>query len=202
MPPIRSTATRRSTSVQPTMQAPASRIENVRVGIHQLFSGRSSVGTRRSSLQSPKAPRLALGLDNSSSTRLVLPDLTQTMTATSAHPRISSLPESSQSAPVPTSFRPITPNSLRQVEQPYVSTLPPPAYHNPPRTAGVDPAEQHLAELVHIGRRPRKNKTRLAERRCAPKIKNRRIRAKILSCFISGLVHFPLCKKWVFRRDC
>jgi hypothetical protein len=168
----------------------------VRVGIHQLFSGRSSVGTRRSPLQSPKAPRVVLGLDNSSSTRLVLPDPTQTMTATSAHSRISSLPGSSQSAPIPASFRPITPNSLRQqLEQPYVSTLPPPAYHNPPRTAGVDPAEQHLAELVHIGRRPRKNKTRLAERRCAPKIKNRRIRAKILSCFISGLVHFPLCKK-------
>jgi hypothetical protein len=56
---------------------------------------------------------------------------------------------------------------------------------------GVDPAELHLAELAETGRRRRQRKARERERRCMPKIKNKKIRAKILSCFISGLVKIP-----------
>ena len=191
MPPIRQTTLRRTASNQSARGTSASRIEIVRAGIQQLFSGRSSVGTRSSSPESPKTPRLALGLNNLSSTRLNIPFLTRTNTTDRSTTSPSS--PSARSPTTPISSRPITRNALREHELSNVSAIPPPLRHNSnQRFAGVDPAERELAELAYIGRR-RRNRTS-KERRCAPKIKNQKIRANILKCFISGMVNLPHSK--------
>lgn len=191
MPPIRQNNPRRSPSGRLSRPSPSSRLEGVRAGIHQLFSGRSAVGPRSPTPDSPKSPRFVLGLPNLSTTRLNVPYLTRTASNPSrsnASPASSS--QSAESPTTPISSRAITPNSLRQqIQQPAVPAIPTHIRQNYARRfVGVDPAEQHLAELAQAGRERRRRKRRHTERRCEPKIKNRKIRAKILSCFISGLV--------------
>jgi hypothetical protein len=203
MPPVRQNGHRRHPSSE-FSRGPPSRIEGIRTGMNQLFSGRSRVGPPRSRTpESPKTPRLALGLGNFSSTRLVIPYLTRTNTT--------SRPPTRQDTP-PISSRPITANSLRNSLRQQNTILP---ISNPPRHArhnshtarrfvGVDPAELHLAELAETGRRRRQRKARERERRCMPKIRNKKIRAKILSCFISGLVKILLpldLKAWLTKRS-
>jgi hypothetical protein len=186
MPPIRQTATRRSPPSRSATHRPASRIEQIRVGILQMFSGQSTVGNASSPPQSPKTPRLALGLNNISSTRLVLPHLSRT-TRTPSPQSPHSLPQHAPTIETQATSRPTTGNSLReQPQQPNTSALPSHYRHNSTHRF-VDPAEQHLAALVSDGRR-RRHKTHEIERRCAPKVKNNKIRAKIWSCFVSGLV--------------
>jgi hypothetical protein len=186
MPLIRQTATRRSPPTRSTTRRPASRIEQIRVGILQMFSGRSTVGNASSPPQSPKTPRLELALNNISSTRLVLPHLSRTTTTPSPQSP-HSLPQYTPTIEALASSRPTTGNSLReQSRQLNTSALPSHYRHNSTHRF-VDPAEQHLAALVGEGRR-RKHKTHEIERRCGPKVKNDKIRAKIWSCFVSGLV--------------
>ncbi len=185
---------RRSSSTTPLQSQ--SRLENVRSGLNGWFSGRSRVGTPRRSRtpESPKTPRHTLGLQDLPSTRLHIPYLTRTNSIGSVRdssPLAS--PRSLRSFRLPftqLTSRPTTPSTLRQeTRRTSVETLFPRAHQNPGRRfVGVDPAELHLAELADTGRRRRRQKARRPERRCAPKIKNRKIRAKILSCFISGMV--------------
>jgi hypothetical protein len=203
MPPIRPSNSRRSPSDRPSRPSQSSRLDGVRAGIHQLFTGRSTVGPRSPTPDSPKTPRFVLGLPNLSSTRLNVPYLSRTPsvprrsnTQRSNTTPTASSSQSPESPTTPISSRPITPNSLRQqVQQPAVSAVP---YHvrnnSARRFVGVDPAEHHLAELAQAGRERRRHKRRHRERVCAPKIKNRKIRAKILSCFISGMVILPPLK--------
>jgi hypothetical protein len=176
---------------------PPSRLDNVRIGLNSLFTGRSRVGTVRSRTpESPKTPRPTLGLRELPSTRLHIPYLTRTNS--SRNNSISSIsPRSTQSPLTPISSRPLTPNSFREQTQQHgrgasVGSIPPPVRRSSTRFVGVDPAELHLAELARVGRRRRNRKARSSERRCAPKIQNRRIRWKILNCFISGLVNYQL----------
>ena len=198
MPPIRQNNSRRSPSDRSSRPSQSSRLEGVRAGIHQLFTGRSTVGPRSPTPDSPKTPRFVLGLPNLPTTRLNVPYLTRTPSVPhrSNTQRSNNLPSASshpaESHTTPISSRPITPNSLRQqIQQPAVSAVPSHVRHNSARRfVGVDPAEQHLAELAEAGRERRRHKRRCRERTCAPKIKNRKIRAKILSCFISGMVDF------------
>ena len=189
MPPTRQTTSRRSPTTQSLRRGSSSRFENVRTGIQQLFTGRSSVGMRSHSPESPKTPRPTLGIQDLPSTRLVIPYLARSASSRSDR----SSPRSPYNPETPLSSRPITPNSLRQqIEQPSISTIPPQVRHNSSRRfVGIDPAEQYLAELAQDGRRRRRTKSRPKHRKCAPKIKNKKIRSKILSCFISGLVCFP-----------
>jgi hypothetical protein len=170
--------------------------------VHQMFSGRSRVGTspRNSMPDSPKTPRIALGLGNLPSTRLHIPYLSRSNTSSSQRSaRSASLnsPRSFRHHPY-TSLddRPTTANSVRQdAPQPPV----PAAQSSEPRQSsrqrspqrrfvGVDPAELHLAELAETGRRRRRRKSPRLDRICLPKVKNKKIRAKILSTFISGMV--------------
>jgi len=188
MPPIRQSTSRRSPT-NSSRPAPPSRLENVRTGIQHLFSGRSSVGTRAPTPESPKTPQPTLGLQRLPSTRLNIPYLTRSESDRSRRSH-----RAQRSPNTPLSSRPITPNSLQQqIQQSNVSTIPPQVRHNSQRRfVGIDPAEQHLAELAQDGRRRRRTKSRKADRhKCAPKIKNRKIRSKILSCFISGIVRSP-----------
>lgn len=184
MLPTRQNGHQRQTSS--SLREAPSRLEGIRSGINHLFSGRSRVGPPRSHTpESPKTPRLALGLGNFSSTRLQLPYLSRTNTATPP-------PSSRYDSHSPISSRPVTDSSLRhQTTILPTSSVPPHVRHHSQsarRFVGVDPAELHLAELAESGRRRRRNKGRKREHRCAPKIKNKKIRNKILSCFISGLV--------------
>jgi hypothetical protein len=190
---------RRSSASQPSRPAP-SRLQNVRVGINQLFTGRSRVGLPRSqSPESPKTPRLALGLQNLPSTRINIPYLNRTSSTSSdrsTRPN-TAVPRSARNPLTPFTSRPLTPRGLQQeTRDPHHTTIPPPVRHSSRRRfVGVDPAEMHLAELAQVGRRRRRQKSRArprhAERRCGPKIKNRKIRQKILSCFVSGIVSSP-----------
>jgi hypothetical protein len=197
MPPIRQSNPRRSPSGRSSRPSQSSRLGGVRAGIHQLFSGRSTVGPRSLTPDSPKTPRFVLGLPNLSTTRLNVPYLIQTTSNPtrsnsnrSNASRTSSSSQDAESSTTPISSRPITPNSLRQqIQQPPLSAVPTHVRHDSARRfVGVDPAEQHLAELAQAGRERRRHKRRHRERNCAPKIKNKKIRSKILSCFISGIV--------------
>ena len=185
-----------SMAAHPSRPVP-SRLQNVRVGINQLFTGRSRVGLSRSqSPESPKTPRLALGLQNLPSTRIHIPYLTRTSSTSSDRSTRppTALPRSARNPLSPFSSRPRTSGARQQEPEDFPDTAtPPPARRSSGRRfVGVDPAELHLAELAQVGRRRRRQKSRArhrhAERRCGPKIKNRKIRQKILSCFVSGIV--------------
>ena len=188
MPPVRQGTSRRSPSTRSSRSVPSSRLDNMRTSIQQLFSGRSSVG-RPQSPESPKTPRPALGLQDLPSTRLVIPYLTRSASdsSRSAHSPTSSSPRSPDT---PISSRAITPNALRQQTEYNISAIPPQVRRNSTRRfVGVDPAEQHLAQLAQDGRR-RRQKSRKQSRKCGPKVKNPKIRSKIISCLISGMVRY------------
>jgi hypothetical protein len=167
------------------------KLQNVRRGINRLFSGQSRVGTTRNIAdevpESPKTPRLALGLHDLPSTRLHIPYLNRTRSNGSQDSRPSS--QRSHRTLTPTRSQSNLPITVRQQIQ---QRLPLPTESNEPqrsssprRFVGVDPAELQLAELAATGRRHRRVSKRI---RCMPQIKNRKIRGKILSCFISGIV--------------
>ena len=170
-----------------------SRLGNVRSSVHQMFSGRSRVGTspRNSIPESPKTPRVPLGLGRLPSTRLHIPYLSRSNT-NSSHRSSSPLnsPRSIRHPYTALDDRPATAQSVRQdaPQPPVPAAQSEPRHTSPRRFVGVDPAELHLAELAETGRRRRRRKSSRSERICLPKIKNKKIRAKLLSCFISGLV--------------
>ena len=200
MPPVRQGNHRRTSSGRSSRPNQSSRLEGVRAGIHSLFSGRSTVGPRSSTPDSPKSPRFVLGLPNLSTTRLNVPYLTRSVSNPSRSnsqrsyaSRAAPILQSPQSPLTPISSRPITPNSFREeIQHPAVFAVQSHVRQNSAqRFVGVDPAEHHLAELAQAGRERRRHKRKQKERTCAPKIKNKKIRAKILMCFISGMVSFP-----------
>lgn len=190
---------RRSSSTAPLQpqSRPQSRVVSLRSGLNGWFNGRSRVGTPRSSSpESPKTPRQRPGLGELRlpSTRLHIPYLSRSNSIASVRdsgPLAS--PRSFRHPFATISSRPVTPSTLRQQARPLSGETVFPRSHQPSgrRFVGVDPAELHLADLAATGRRRRRLKTRRSERLCGPKIKNRQIRAKILSCFISGMVHPP-----------
>lgn len=167
-----------------------------------MFSGRSTVGARRIP-ESPKEPNQQLGLHNMpSTTRIQIPYLSRRNSDVNtplASPRSSRPARSIRNAFTPmrsrsSSMRSMS-NSLRQEQEAAQVPVPPPIHRSSSgarRFVGVDPAELHLAELAHSGRRRRKQRSRDPLGGFAPRIKNKKIRAKILSCFLSGLVRSPL----------
>ncbi|ESZ93776.1 hypothetical protein SBOR_5832 [Sclerotinia borealis F-4128] len=170
-----------------------SRLEDVREGLHTLFSGRSSVGARSPSPESPKAPRL-VGLGNLPSTRIHIPGLTISRSST----------RRSSAAPEPTLPRhdepPVVSHSATRFSQ-YtqypavsspISTIPPRVQRRSDRRfLSVDPAERHLVDLADRGRRrrgtPRGTLESTGWRTCGPRIRNKKIRQKIVHSLISGL---------------
>jgi len=192
----------------------SSRLQNFRININGLFAGRSSVGgSRRGSPpipESPKSPRPVPILQPVAGlgSRLVIPYLNRSASQSESrsHSRTESrLDSHSESLPPspeyqsiytpdsPLSPRPITPNSWGQIWQSNDTTRPERVQQSHRRFVGVDPAEQRLAALAQDSRRRRRQKSRRSDTRrsrCGPKIRNRRIRNKILACFVSGIVSF------------
>jgi hypothetical protein len=212
MSSTRQTTPRHSPTEQSSSRPPTTRLGNVRAGVQGLFTGISTIGRARShsqdSPESPKSPRHPvsrpiIGLQDLPTPRFNIPYLSRSHSSRSQrshrsnHSQSSIAPLSPHTAENPYSTQPITPNYIRQqTEHPNVHAVPRRVRHTSDRRFdGVDPAELALAELVHNGRRRRRNKPRNSrggDRRCTPRIKNKRIRSKILSCFISGLViHIP-----------
>jgi hypothetical protein len=183
MPPTRPTASRRST--RSTSHPSPARVGRVRAGMRQMFSGRSTVGTQDSPPDSPKTPRLVLGLNNLSSTRLVIPYLSRTTTTPS--PESTETPtRTTPNSDAPAASGPAPPDAVRLQ----------PAYNDiavlsvqtrrDSRPGFVDPAEQHLAQLASEGRRRRHKSTDISRRRAA-KAKTK-LRSQIVACFVSGMV--------------
>ena len=173
-------------------------------------------------------PRPVLALRNMPTTRLAIPYISRSRSdarsysrsesrsysrtesrthsrTESTHPAVSSSPSprSPHFDNIPPSSQPIRTDSWhRQVQQQDIST---PRHHgrqnSSQRFVGVDPAEQHLAQLAETGRRRRRNKHRTSksQRRCAPKMKNRKIRSKVLSCFVSAMVRFILKRQYKLK---
>ncbi|KAM3071442.1 hypothetical protein ACMFMF_007913 [Clarireedia jacksonii] len=167
-----------------------SRLGDIRGGLHSLFSGRASSGeTRSPTPESPKAPRLP-GLGGLPSTRIFIPGLTSHRS--SMRRSISStapvLPQHEDPSLPPPPFNPRPASRFSQSTQlPPISTIPPTVQRRSERRfIGVDPAEQHLADLVNDGRRRRRRKSH-SRQKCLPRIRNKKIRQKIVSSIVSGI---------------
>lgn len=172
-----------------------SRLEDIREGLHSLFAGQSSVGARSASPESHKAPRL-VGLGNLPSTRIHTPGLTISRSSTrrSSAAVEPTLPRHEEPPLPPVASRSASifsqSTQLPAVSSP-ISTIPPRVQRRSDRRfLSVDPNEQHLADLADRGRRRRGTPRGTHESRgmCAPKIRNKRIRQKIVHSLISGLV--------------
>lgn len=171
-----------------TFQRITASLDNVWERRGRSFTGLVDAGPERTPTpEAPKIPRLVLGLHNFSTTRLVIPHLDRTAPSS---PVVAS-PVAVERPSTPMALGPTNPNSYPQ--HIHIQTASGPISHSrhlsAERFAGVDPADARLAALAESGRRRRrKKKRRSSSRGCAPRIRNRRIRGKILACIISGLV--------------
>jgi hypothetical protein len=215
MPSVSQSTPRQSSTAQSSSPPAPSGLSGVRATLQDLFTGRSTVGrpSRNQPPESPKTPRPVLqrpviGLQNLPTTRINIPHLTRVASSDSARSHSSTSPLSPHAVDSPQSIHSIIPNSRRQqTETSGVIAQSHPVRHNSNRRfVGVDPAELHLAQLVQDGRRRRRAKTRNRSHgrnhTCAPKIKNKHIRSKILSCFVSGLVSNPQPSLyWIYTNN-
>lgn len=151
---------------------------------------------------SPKTPRFNLGLPTLPGTRLNLPHLTRPWTSSSDEPN--SRPNSAQQNPsqaIETSLEPHTTRAGGQHVAPVTAPAPvaqrtrSESFGRTRRFTGPDPAEMHLAQMAHDGRRRRRRAHRNQQRDeghpkrfllCIPWPNSRRMRSQILRCFISG----------------
>lgn len=170
-------ATTRSPSTRSSNNPPTSRMERARA----LFSRRSNVETSTTSTTPPQSPKTPMTLNMEGLSSFTFPPQTTTTTS----PRSSVGP-----AQVPTiiiTSQPTTPNSQQQQPQQPSATAVPAGSRPTSAQRFVDPADQHLADLVSEGRR-RKNKPEVVERRCFRKIANKETRARVTGTLIAGLV--------------
>lgn len=176
-----------SRAAQPT------RAENMRRGLRQLFTG-TSVVERSTTSKGRKTHR-----QDFSTTSIRLPHLFRATTS----PAILSTPSSAASntpspAHTPLTSRPITPNSLRDIQRTMSLPLPVTQRSNRP-FVGVDPEEQYLADLAARGRRRQSKRARGARRRrsCVLNFKNRKVRSKVIACCLSAIflmIVLTICK--------
>jgi hypothetical protein len=179
-------------------------------GLENLFT-RSSArrhSTSNSSTTSDAGPKMPwLGLSNLSTGRLVIPYLSRPATpssrpATARSPTASPPPHLPSSAVSQNITAPVSSDRLERVQR-VPSTVAPVHQGNPGAFIAVDPAEQHLQDLVDTGRR-RRHRTRKAKasrHTCFPAIRHRKIRSKVISCLVSGIflaVVLTICKSYTF----
>lgn len=175
------------------------RTENIRKGLRQLFSG-TSVVERTKAPEGRKTSRLELPTQDFSSTSITLPHLFRTTTAPATLTTPSSAPstDTPSLAHAPLTSRPITPNSLRDIQR--TMSLPLPVTQGSSRPfVGVDPEERYLADLAARGRRRQSKRARGARRRrsCVINFKDRKVRSKVIACCLSAIflmIILTICK--------
>ena len=174
MPPLRTGSSREA----PT--DPISRLEGLRGGIQQLFSGRSYIGIKTHSPQHSKSARPGQELHQQAASRRVIPRFGLLATRTPSHRSEAN------------SERGANGSSHSQTMQRPAHSAPPQYGHRRPGRpqVGVDPSEQALAAMADSGRRSCRGRKH-SERACAPKMKNKKIRSKARSCIFSGTVCSP-----------
>jgi hypothetical protein len=175
------------------------RAENMRRGLRQLFTG-TSVVERTTAPEGRKTLRLELPPQDFSSASITLPHLFRTATApaTLSTPSSAASPDAPFPAHTPIISRPITPNSLRDIQR--TMSLPLPVTQGSSRPfVGVDPEEQYLADLAARGRRRQSKRARGARRRrsCVINFKERKVRSKVIACCLSAIflmIVLTICK--------
>lgn len=170
----------------------ASTIANMRQSISQMFVGESRLGRQEAPLpepplDSPKTPRLLLGLQNFSTTRIAIPYLNRNSISLPNSPIGASPPLT------PLSIRPVVQTTTTHNPPATISSIPSHVRHNSARrSVGVETAETRSPEMAAVGRtRNKKVKPTKKQRSCGPTFKHKRVRAKVLTCIISGLVNPP-----------
>lgn len=172
-----------------------SRLEDIRGGLHSLFSGESGIEARSPSPEIPKAPRF-VGLGNLPSTRIYIPGLNSNRSSMRRSSAATEpiLPEHEESALPPVASRStsrLSQSTLFPTVSSPVSTIPPQVQRRSDRRfLSVDPAERHLADLADRGRgrREAQRGTHESRRTCALNVRNKIIRQKLVHSLISGLV--------------
>lgn len=167
----------------------------MRGNLQELFSGRSTVGmnrtrTRVSAPESPKPCNTSLTLPGISRSRITIPTLpiiglrASSLRSSASRGFSSRCRESEERG---NGFRPMTPTmgNMQNVALPLASR---------PRSTGsfvgVDPEEQHLAELARSRRRKhgRPSLCQRLEERLFKRIKSPAMRRKTSCCLISGVL--------------
>lgn len=169
----------------------------MRRGLRQLFTG-TSVVEMTTSPEAPKTPRLELAPRDLSSTRIIRIARAATAPATLLRANSTASPHTPLSAHTPVTSRPITPNSLRDLQR--TMSLPQLDSRSSSRPfIGVDPEEQYLADLAARGRRRQSKRARgsRGRRSCVVNFRDRKIRSKIIACCFSAiflLIILTICK--------
>lgn len=163
----------------PASRAPRlTRVQNLRRGLHGLFTGSSDVGWPTSA-DGPKTPRLKLAPRNSHAIMLGLPRILRAY----ASPPAGLSPRPTQASPNLTPLsRPIAPNSLRGT-----MNLPQPLTPSSDRLFVGVALEEHVAEPSRRTRQHRTTRSK-KKRSCALKLTDRRIRSKLIVCSISAIL--------------
>ena len=177
-------------AVQPPRAVVSTRCGSIRRGIRELFTGQSIVGssTRRNVV---KPSRSEVAPKATSPTRGTVPRLHRARTAPATLPTSSTVwtGHSPSSAYMPITSRPITPNSLQNIQR--SMSLPQQVARNSGQSfIGVGPEEQHLADLANRGRRrlARRASRHPKKRSCAIDLTDRRIRSKFIACCLSAML--------------
>jgi len=171
----------------------ATRAQNMRRGLLELFTGTSIIERARVQ-EIRKTPRLELPPQEFSSTSIILPHLLRTATA----PATLSSPSSAVSLNNTFPAHSITANSSRDIQR--TMSLPVPATRSTSRPfIGVDPEEQYLADLAARGRRRQSKRARGARSRrcCVINFKDRKVRSKLIACCLSAIflmIVLTICK--------
>lgn len=184
MPPSRQSASKK-TSTRPSTRPIPERTQRVRAGMRHMFAGRSTIGSQSSPPESPKTPQVVLNQSNWSSTRLAIPYISRTRTTPPSTAQ-NSAPASTANVQAQASSGPTAPERVRRQRAFHaISVLSGQTRSNNGR-GFVDPADQHLAELAREGRRRRHKSTDISRRRTTKA--KRKLRSKIVTCFVSGMV--------------
>lgn len=184
----------------PGSRAPRpTRAQNIRKGLRELFTGTSVVESTMAP-EGRKTTRLELPPQDFSSANITLPHLFRAATAppTLSAPYSAVSPNTTSPARTPITSRPITPNSLRDIQR--TMSLPLPVTQSASRPfVGVDPEEQYLADLAARGRRRQSKRARGARRRrsCVVNFKDGKVRSKVIACCLSAIflvIVLTICK--------
>lgn len=158
--------------------------------IQQLWPIRTNSGRNPERPETPEGPKTPqLPLEELPANRLIIPGLSRASSTASrivqhSTPSVTSQP-SGPRPPYSPYTQPVSPTALRDIEQQAGSISSIPSTESR-RFVGVSQEGQQLDEEVNVPGQRRRRARRHQERKCT--FKNQRIRRKLISCIVSGLV--------------